>query len=107
MMTFIELWSVPSDHLVPFTDQLRLAVAAYLTGQPIVERGRVDAAGQGPQLGQGVLGATVGGADQVADRGEIGLITLGAELVQGHAQVHRQGRQPDLRAVVQVALQAP
>ena len=30
MMTFTELPSVPSDHLVPFTDQLRLAVAAYL-----------------------------------------------------------------------------
>jgi integrase/recombinase XerD len=30
MMTFAELPSVPSDHSVPFTDQLRLAVAAYL-----------------------------------------------------------------------------
>jgi hypothetical protein len=30
MMTFTELPSVPSDHPVPFTDQLRLAVAAYL-----------------------------------------------------------------------------
>jgi hypothetical protein len=30
MMTFTHLPSVPSDHLVPFTDQLRLAVAAYL-----------------------------------------------------------------------------
>jgi site-specific recombinase XerD len=30
MMTFTELPPVPSDHLVPFTDQLRLAVAAYL-----------------------------------------------------------------------------
>ena len=30
MMTFAELASVPSDRLVPFTDQLRLAVAAYL-----------------------------------------------------------------------------
>jgi integrase len=30
MMSFAELPSVPSDHLVPFTDQLRLAVAAYL-----------------------------------------------------------------------------
>jgi hypothetical protein len=30
MMNFTELASVPSDHLVPFTDQLRLAVAAYL-----------------------------------------------------------------------------
>ena len=30
MMNFTELPSVPSDHLVPFTDQLRLAVAAYL-----------------------------------------------------------------------------
>jgi len=30
MMTFAQLPPVPSDHLVPVTDQLRLAVAAYL-----------------------------------------------------------------------------
>jgi integrase/recombinase XerD len=30
MMSFTELPSVPSDRLVPLTDQLRLAVAAYL-----------------------------------------------------------------------------
>jgi hypothetical protein len=30
MISFAELPSVPSDNLVPFTDQLRLAVAAYL-----------------------------------------------------------------------------
>jgi integrase/recombinase XerD len=30
MGTFADLPSVPSDHLVPFTGQLRLAVAAYL-----------------------------------------------------------------------------
>jgi integrase/recombinase XerD len=30
MTNFTDLPSVPSDHLVPFTDQLRLAVAAYL-----------------------------------------------------------------------------
>ena len=30
MTNFTELPSVPSDHLVSFTDQLRLAVAAYL-----------------------------------------------------------------------------
>jgi len=30
MMTFTELAFVPSDPLVPFTDRLRLAVAAYL-----------------------------------------------------------------------------
>jgi hypothetical protein len=30
MTTFTTLLSVPSDYLVPFTDQLRLAVAAYL-----------------------------------------------------------------------------
>jgi integrase/recombinase XerD len=30
MMTFTELPSIPSDPLMPFTDQLRLAVAAYL-----------------------------------------------------------------------------
>jgi len=30
MMNFTELASVPSDRPIPFTDQLRLAVAAYL-----------------------------------------------------------------------------
>jgi integrase/recombinase XerD len=30
MMNFADLASVPSDRLVSFTDQLRLAVAAYL-----------------------------------------------------------------------------
>jgi hypothetical protein len=30
MMNYAELASIPSDHPVPFTDQLRLAVAAYL-----------------------------------------------------------------------------
>jgi integrase/recombinase XerD len=30
MMTFTDLASVPADHLAPLTDQLRLAVAAYL-----------------------------------------------------------------------------
>jgi integrase/recombinase XerD len=30
MMNFTDLPSIPSDHLVPFTDQLRLPVAAYL-----------------------------------------------------------------------------
>jgi hypothetical protein len=30
MMNFTEHASVPSPHLAPFTDQLRLAVAAYL-----------------------------------------------------------------------------
>ena len=30
MMNFTNLPSVPSDHPVPFADQLRLAVAAYL-----------------------------------------------------------------------------
>ena len=30
MMTFTELASVPSDPMAPFTDRLRLAIAAYL-----------------------------------------------------------------------------
>jgi hypothetical protein len=30
MMTFTDLTSVPADHPAPFTDQLQLAVAAYL-----------------------------------------------------------------------------
>ena len=30
MLNFTDLASIPSDHAVPFTDQLRLAVAVYL-----------------------------------------------------------------------------
>ena len=30
MMSFTDLTSVPADHPAPFTDQLRVAVAAYL-----------------------------------------------------------------------------
>ena len=30
MMSFTDLTSVPADHPAPLTDQLRLAVAAYL-----------------------------------------------------------------------------
>ena len=33
-MTYSDLASVPSDPLAPFTDQLRLAVAAYLGTRP-------------------------------------------------------------------------
>src|SRR5438034_7112503 len=38
---------------------------------------------------------------------EVGGVARVAELVAGHAQVHGQRGQPDLRAVVQVALQPP
>ena len=38
MMTFTELASVPSNPLAPFTDQLRLAVAAYLARYKVSSR---------------------------------------------------------------------
>jgi hypothetical protein len=36
MMTFTDLASVPSDPAAPFTDRLRLAVAAYLALQGLL-----------------------------------------------------------------------
>ena len=47
------------------------------------------------------------GADQLAGGREVGHRALVAELVAGHAQVHGQRGQPDLRAVVQVTFQPP
>jgi hypothetical protein len=51
MMYFTEPPSVPSDHLAPFTDQLRLAVAAYLarfTGSSPVSTPRPTCAATSP-----------------------------------------------------------
>ena len=60
----------------------------------------MDAAGQVAQLDQGVLGALVRGVDQLPDVG----IGVGRELLPGHAEIHGQRGQPDLRAVMQVLL---
>ena len=64
----------------------------------------MDAAGQVAQLGQGVLGVPVGGVDQLAGPGDVRRVAVVAELLPGHPQVHGQRDQPDLGAVVQVAL---
>src|SRR6478609_2144532 len=42
MTTFTELASVPSDPMAPFTDQLRLAVAAYLARFKGISRNRTE-----------------------------------------------------------------
>jgi hypothetical protein len=92
----------PGGHLDP--DRNRRAGGQGGDGRvqaPVGEHGRVDAAGQVAQLGQGPLGLLVGLADQGGGRGRVGL-----QLGPGHAQVHGQGDQPLLGAVVQVTLDA-
>jgi len=42
MMSFTDLTSVPADHPAPFTDQLRLAVAAYLARFTGSSRGHTE-----------------------------------------------------------------
>ena len=66
----------------------------------------MDAAGQLAQLDQGILGVLARGADQFAGGRDVGDRARVAELLGGHAQVHGERGQPDLRAVVQVALKA-
>jgi hypothetical protein len=61
----------------------------------------VDAAGEIPQFGQGVLGVLVGRADQ----GESAVVADGLlQVLLYLAQRHGQRGQPDLSPVVQVAL---
>ncbi len=75
-----------------------------------VERGRVDAPGQVPEVRDGLLGAAVRFVDQAPDGVQIGgLAGFGAnvaELLLRLAEPHRQGHQLGLGAVVQVALDA-
>ena len=98
-------------------DQLDRQVAARGEGgergaEAVVEHRRVDAAGQVAQLGDGLLGAAVGGVDQLQDPLQVGLRGPGergpgdraAELLPGQAQLHRDGDHLSLRAVVQVPL---
>jgi hypothetical protein len=59
----------------------------------------VDAARQVAQLGQGALGLLVRLVDQPG-----GGLRVAAELLPGHAEVHREGHQALLGAVVEVAL---
>ena len=71
-------------------------------GQAVVQHGGVDAAGQGPQLGDRLDGAAVGVLHQLGDPGEVGWGGV-VELLLGQAELHGQGHQLGLRAVVQVA----
>jgi hypothetical protein len=67
----------------------------------------VDAAGQVTQLGDGLLGAAVGGDDQFQDPVQVGLpgpVDHAAELLRGQPQLHGDGNHLSLRAVVQVPL---
>jgi hypothetical protein len=65
----------------------------------VVEHGRVQAADELAQLGQGLGGLVVGLLDHLAD-----LLGRVGQAGPGHAEVHGQGDQPALGPVVQVAL---
>jgi hypothetical protein len=67
----------------------------------------VDAAGQVTQFGDGLLGAAVGGGDQVQHPVQVGLsgpVDHAAELLHRQPQLHGDGDHLRLRAVVQVTL---
>jgi hypothetical protein len=51
MMTFTGMPSVPPDPLAPFTDQLRLAVAAYLSRFTGSSREHTESAGAASRPG--------------------------------------------------------
>jgi hypothetical protein len=68
---------------------------------PVDQHRRVDAARQVAQVGEGALGLFVRLADQLGGR-----LRVGAELLPGHAEVHGEGDQALLGAVVEVALDA-
>jgi len=78
--------------------------------EAVVEHGRVDAAGQVAQLGDGLLGTAVGGVDQLQDPLQVGLrgpVDRAAELLSGQPQLHGDGDHLSLRPVVQVPLDPP
>ena len=67
----------------------------------------MDAAGQVTQFGDGLLGAAVGGDDQLQDPLQLGLpgpVDHAAEPLGGQPQLHGDGDHLRLRAVVQVPL---
>ena len=72
--------------------------------QADVERRRVDAAGDVAQFGDGLLGAPVGGVDELAHPVEVDVLGIVLELLLGHAEPHGERHQLGLGAVVQVAL---
>ena len=66
------------------------------------QHGGVDAAGEVAQLGQRLLRLGVGLVEQLPR-----LVGVGGKSLAGHAEVHREGDEPLLRAVVEVALDPP
>ena len=80
---------------------LLAARVASASARPLSSAGGIKYQGQVAQVDQGLLGSPVGGVNQLADL-RAGIV---AELLPGHAEVHGEGGQPDLRAVVQVPLE--
>ena len=67
----------------------------------------MDAAGQVTQFGDGLLGAALGGSDQLQDPIQVGLpgpIGHAAELLHGQPQLHGDSDHLGLRAIMQVPL---
>ncbi|OHV49370.1 hypothetical protein BCD48_13100 [Pseudofrankia sp. BMG5.36] len=77
--------------------------------QPRVQNRRVDAAGKVPQLDDGLLGAAMCRADQLPEPRQVdlgGCVSGGVELLRRQAQLHGQGDELRLGAVVEVAFDA-
>ncbi len=68
-----------------------------------VERRRVDAPGQLAQLRERLLGRRVGGVDQLGGLGDVAAL---GQVLTGLPELHGDGHEACLRAVVQVALDA-
>lgn len=66
------------------------------------EHGRMDAAGEIPQLGDGELRVVMRLPDERLGRGRVGLHAL-----DGHAEIHGEADEALLRAVVKIPLDAP
>ena len=84
---------------------LRAASVDQRVGEAVVQHGGVDAPGQGAHLGDRLDGPAVGVVDELGDAGQVD--RCGAmELLLGQAQLHRQGHELRLSAIVQVPLDA-
>src|ERR1700743_3586788 len=70
-------------------------------GQAVVEHWRGDAAGHGPQVGDRLERAAVRVVDELGDAGQVDAAVV-LQLVPGQAELHGQGHELRLGAVVQV-----
>src|ERR1700733_6834914 len=71
--------------------------------ESVVEHRRVDAAGHGPQVGDRLERAAVRVVDQLGDAGQVDAADV-LQLLPGQAELHGQGHELRLGAVVQVPL---